>query len=139
MWLAEAMRSQKGGIMERWWPAFAVMAVIFVASSIPGDTMPNLGDFDFSAKKIGHTMGYALLAAAYLRAITDGRPASARQVCLATILTLAYAISDECHQIFTPGRSASPVDVLIDMAGASIGLILWTRVRKQTTARSPDS
>jgi VanZ family protein len=133
------MSSHKNGILERWWPAFAVMAVIFVASSIPGSTMPDMGDFDFSLKKTGHATGYGLLAAAYLRALTEGRLASIRQIFLAAFMTLAYAISDECHQIFTPGRNASPVDVMIDLAGAIIGLTLWIWTRKQAAARTPDS
>ncbi len=40
----------------------------------------------------------------------------------AVLLILAYAISDEFHQYFVPGRQASWVDVLIDTVGGILGL-----------------
>ena len=41
---------------------------------------------------------------------------------------LAYAISDELHQHFVPGRLGSPLDVLIDAAGVAVGVALWRRL-----------
>jgi VanZ family protein len=35
-----------------------------------------------------------------------------------------YAISDELHQAFIPGRNGNPIDVLIDTAGAAFGLLI---------------
>lgn len=35
-----------------------------------------------------------------------------------------YAVSDEIHQIFVPGRSGEPRDVLIDTSGVLIGICL---------------
>lgn len=43
---------------------------------------------------------------------------------IATFLTLLIAIIDEVHQSFTVGRTASPLDVMLDMAGAVTFLIL---------------
>lgn len=43
---------------------------------------------------------------------------------LAWTLTFIYAVSDEWHQSFTPGREASFKDVLIDSLGALIVLSL---------------
>lgn len=40
--------------------------------------------------------------------------------------TAAYAISDEWHQSFVPGRKANWYDVLIDVSGA---LLLWWLLR----------
>lgn len=37
---------------------------------------------------------------------------------------LVYAISDEIHQSFTPGRTPSAIDVGIDTAGVILGIIL---------------
>jgi VanZ family protein len=54
------------------------------------------------------------------------------------LLCVAYAISDEFHQIFVPGRGPLLKDVLIDGSGAAIGIILymiakklWVRGRKK--------
>jgi len=37
---------------------------------------------------------------------------------------MLYAITDEFHQYFVPGRSAEIRDVLIDSSGAFIGILL---------------
>ena len=39
------------------------------------------------------------------------------------ILYIIYAISDEIHQSFVPGRGPQLLDVIIDTSGASIGII----------------
>ena len=46
------------------------------------------------------------------------------------LLCAAYAISDEFHQLFVPGRGPMLKDVLIDGLGAAIGIILYISVRK---------
>lgn len=43
---------------------------------------------------------------------------------LALLMAIAYAFSDEWHQSFVPGRSATFSDVLVDTSGALIGLLL---------------
>lgn len=49
------------------------------------------------------------------------------------IIALVYAISDEVHQLFVPGRVASIRDVLIDLIGITTAIIsnLIIRIRNQ--------
>ncbi|MFA6602994.1 MAG: VanZ family protein [Candidatus Shapirobacteria bacterium] len=51
----------------------------------------------------------------------------------ALILTYLYAVSDELHQIFVPGREGKWLDTLIDFVGTLIGLtfhrLILTRFR----------
>jgi VanZ family protein len=97
------------------------MAVIFGFSSIPSKTMPSFGGWDLVVKKGGHMLGYGLLALAYWYGLRFDR----RNWWLALILAVLYALSDEFHQSFVPGRNPSWVDALvIDGAGAAIALIL---------------
>jgi VanZ family protein len=113
-------------ILKRWLPALLMMTLIFGFSSIPSKEMPKFGAFDFSVKKLGHAMGYGLLALSYQRGLGGKRP------WLAWILTLAYAATDEFHQSFVPGRNASPVDVLLyDNLGALAGLWAGSLFRKR--------
>ncbi|MFT3943452.1 MAG: VanZ family protein [Ancrocorticia sp.] len=42
----------------------------------------------------------------------------------AFVIAVIYAATDEFHQLFIPGRTGTPKDVLIDSAGAAIGLAL---------------
>jgi VanZ family protein len=114
------------------------MTVIFVASSIPGREMPTFGGLDLLAKKGGHMLGYALLSCAYLLGLTRGAPGARRRVMFAALLAVLYAASDEFHQQFTPGRSASVGDVGIDGVGALVGamggnrLFAFLRRRRQS-------
>lgn len=44
------------------------------------------------------------------------------------IFMILYAISDEIHQYFVPGRSAEIRDVLIDVLGANIGILIINKI-----------
>ena len=121
--------------LKQWLPALAMMAIIFAFSSVPSEEMPRFGLMDYLVKKSGHALGYALLAAAYLRGLGAGRGR------LAWLLALVYALTDEFHQSFVPGRNPSLMDVLIfDNLGAILGL--WTFnyfARRKSTGRLPSS
>ncbi len=43
---------------------------------------------------------------------------------ISILVGLIYAISDEIHQSFTPGRTSSPIDVAIDTCGVFFGIII---------------
>lgn len=119
----------------RWLPALAWMALIFLVSSRsqpPGPADPTL---DFIWKKSVHVASYAVLAILMRR----GLGPTPHATLWALALTLLYAISDEYHQSFVPGRTARATDVLIDMLGATIGLAamqLRHRVTGGTTRSS---
>ncbi len=44
---------------------------------------------------------------------------------------IIYAISDEIHQSFIPGRDCSAGDLLADIAGLALGLSLYLWYRKE--------
>lgn len=121
--------------IQRWGPALIMMALIFTASSIPGSELPQLGFWDTLAKKGGHIIGYALLAAAFLHAVGNGKRPRPIQVVTALCLTFLYAVSDELHQGFTLGRTPSVRDVFIDALGGMIGIALWHAIRMRFMRR----
>jgi VanZ family protein len=106
--------------LKRWLPSLLMMAIIFGFSSIPSREMPSFGGLDFSIKKIGHALGYGLLATAYLHGL------GGKRYWLAWLMALLFSASDEFHQSFVPGRNPSLWDVfLFDNLGALAGL--WIR------------
>jgi VanZ family protein len=109
--------------MRKWIPALIIMGLIFLASSIPADQMPNVGKLDLPVKKGGHFSGYALLALGFLRGMQKEK---SRKTFLVLLFCGLYAVSDEFHQSFVSGRSPSPIDVGIDLLGASFGLMLFS-------------
>ena len=56
---------------------------------------------------------------------------------IAFVLSVVYALTDEWHQSFVPGRSATIADTLVDAAGAGLGwatLYLAGIIRFRTTS-----
>jgi VanZ family protein len=98
------------------------MIVIFAFSSQPGDNLPNFLSWDYVIKKIGHALGYGLLALSYFYFFKSDK----KRYWLAWFLAILFAISDEFHQSFVLGRHASAFDVLVfDNLGAVLGLWLY--------------
>jgi VanZ like protein/glutaredoxin-like protein DUF836 len=71
-----------------------------------------------------HAAEYFVLAVLLARALNDGlwRRVTDALLGLSWILSVLYAVSDEVHQYFVPGRSADYRDVLSDAVGAALGL-----------------
>jgi VanZ family protein len=115
-------------IVLRWLPALLMMLVIFYVSAQPSADLPYFAWADRIVKKGGHMIGYALLAISYWRAYHFQR----QKWWLAWCLAVLYAITDEVHQSFIPGRFPSIWDVLIfDNLGALIGIGLLNRHKTQ--------
>ena len=108
----------------RWLPAVTMMILIFIASGTPGEEVPTFEGIDFIIKKGGHMIGYAMLAVACYLAAYGTNWNRARSTVLSLCLAVTYAASDEYHQSFIPGRSATVMDVGIDSAGAILGVTL---------------
>ena len=126
----------------RFIPAFVIMAVIFSFSAQTGDESKALSDGVVSAaageenvgselltvivRKSAHFLEYAALGAAMyfgMRGVgKDER--QAKRLLLSAALGGLYAVSDELHQYFVPGRACMASDVLIDTCGAAFGAVL---------------
>jgi VanZ family protein len=127
----------------RWGPALLMMGLIFFFSSIPMKPQPEL-DWLTLVKKGGHLLGYALLALAVNRATLRADPASWpaspptssevgserglrlkgwKRMAAVFGIVMLFALSDEFHQSFVPGRNPSLIDVGIDLLGAVLGLV----------------
>lgn len=101
-----------------WGPAVVWAAVLFYLSSRSWSGGPALFEID---DKVGHFLLYAALGAA----LAYGRvrsPGPAPHWILLTV-GLLYAISDEFHQSFVPGRIASLPDLAADAAGLVAGYL----------------
>jgi VanZ family protein len=105
--------------LTHWAPVVLWAAVIFALSSIP-DLGTGLGTWDTVLRKLAHSAEYAILSGLILRAV--------RSAPAAVLLASAYAVTDEVHQAFVTGRHGSPLDWLIDTAGAALGVALAARL-----------
>jgi VanZ family protein len=91
------------------------MAFLYHLSSLPGSaTGPNTPGWRL-VSNLSHVPLFAGLAVSLALAFTAW-PVSPRAVAMLA-LGAAYALFDEWHQSWVPGRSASPLDVVLDMGG----------------------
>lgn len=89
-------------------------------------------------RKSAHLTEYAILGALIGRALTEPGARITRSVAIRAVLCCAaYATLDEFHQTFVASRTGSPIDVLIDSSGATIGTLVFTRWRGRLRQR-PD-
>jgi VanZ family protein len=106
-------------------PPLLLMAVIWFFSAQP-DLSSGLGLVDLVGRKLIHAAEYALLCFLWWRALR-ARGEIRAALAGAFLLAVAYAVVDEYHQTFVPGRSGSLVDVAIDAAGAALAVALIRR------------
>lgn len=104
------------------------MLIIFLISARTPSELPHFDWADRIVKKGGHAIGYALLAAAYWRALGFRE----KRWWLAWCFAVLYAVTDEFHQSFVPGRYPSVWDVLLfDNLGALVSIWLLRPYKRQ--------
>ena len=107
-----------------WLPAAAMMALLFLASSIPGSSFALRSGYSLAA----HALAYGLLGVLVLHALAGGRwrDVTGRHAAGAVLIAGLYGLSDELHQRFVPGRTPELLDLGADVAGALCGvLFVW--------------
>lgn len=133
----------------RWLPALLLAAAIFAFSATPGEEVsqsyrlletaaqivtPTAAPAQPAAAsvppaidwlKAGHAIGYFWLGVSALYALSAR---SRWSPSIALSLCCLYSFTDEFHQIFTPGRSASARDILIDTVAALAGVAIMLGV-----------
>lgn len=88
------------------------------------------GSIEHLVRKGAHMTEYAILAILLYVWIGRWQISRLRMACMAAALAVLYACSDEFHQLFVAGRAGKVSDVLIDSAGAVLGLALFLFIRK---------
>ena len=95
----------------------------------------DLDQLNFWVRKAAHVTEYALLAGLGYLALWWGLKQSATRSLQITLgCSVLFAIADEFHQAFSPGRTPQTQDMLLDTCGTvvAIALILWWRSRSQS-------
>lgn len=140
-----ALRSSYAPLVKRWGLTVTWAGVIFFFST-EYFAAPNTGRFlipflswlfptitpqqmalaHLLVRKFGHLSEYFIFAVLVMRALQGDREGlpNRRYVFWTLATVLVYAASDEFHQLFVAGRTATPRDVIIDFSGALCGL-LW--------------
>ena len=102
----------------RWAPPAAWAALIVLGTSWPNPQVPQVSYGD----KVVHAFFYGVLGWLAARALSPSAAPARFAALLAGLV--AFAVLDEWHQGFIPGRAASVDDILADAAGLVVGLLL---------------
>ena len=121
----------------RWWIlAGLYMAGLFALSSVK-DTKTDTGIEEYfpppSVQNALHVPAYAGLSYLMWRGLRGPR---VRAALLAAVLATAYGVTDEIHQMFVEGRTASVTDAIANAFGA-FAVAGWAAVRRPTTPAAP--
>ncbi|MGC8838818.1 MAG: VanZ family protein [Anaerolineae bacterium] len=138
---AQRLRRAWASPVGRWLPVLLWMAGIFYFSSRP-DPLAFVGRPSADRDALGraaHVLEYAGLAFWLQRALAREEQ-GAKAYRWAGLLSVAYAVSDEAHQMWVPGREASLGDVALDALGTAAALALlwmWEKRSAVSQKRSP--
>lgn len=83
-------------------------------------------------RKLAHFTLYFIMGLLSFNALYNSNQKSAKKLIIFSLLIcFFYAVSDEVHQIFVPGRAGMIGDVIIDTAGSLSGIFLITAMCKK--------
>lgn len=83
-------------------------------------------------RKTAHFTAYLILGSlAYIVFYQLNLNNKERLILITLMFTITYSISDEVHQLFINGRSASILDILIDNIGSLVGIFIVRQTDKK--------
>ncbi|MGD7052915.1 VanZ family protein [Sutcliffiella horikoshii] len=118
---AEQSANLSGGITE---------FVNEIVEQVAPDGEFQIDEISFFVRKNAHFFAYLLLAILTLNAVRRSGGRGWISMGVAFIVSVLYAISDEVHQLFVPGRSGQVSDVLLDSTGALAGIALYAIISR---------
>ena len=83
-----------------------------------------------------HAAEYAVLAFLLARTLIWKDRPSLVLLLAAFFLSVLYALSDEYHQLFVPGRRFETGDILLDILGAILGILFFIQISGHKARRT---
>jgi VanZ family protein len=104
-----------------------VEVVKTIGTSLPNDVLI------FITRKLAHIIAYLILGFSMFLVVCAHTPNVRKAILVSILFVCLYAITDEFHQTFVPGRSGEVRDVLIDTAAGAAGvLVTYAIIRWRT-------
>lgn len=82
----------------------------------------SLSQLNHIIRKNAHFFSYLILGVLTLNALIISGGGGYKSIGLGLLICILYAISDELHQTFIPGRSGEIKDIILDSVGALVGI-----------------
>lgn len=81
-------------------------------------------NMEFILRKAAHFTEYFILSFVFYRAMVISGVRVKKSMIVTLVFCFLYAVSDEVHQVFVPGRAFAVGDIIIDTLGAALGIIV---------------
>ena len=114
--------SDLSGVITKW--------LYGVAERIFPETAFDFSMLSFIVRKAAHFFAYLILGSLVMNGFRGKELPANKWLGRAVIVCVLYAISDEIHQLYVPGRSGEVKDVLLDSVGALIGIGIYFGMSK---------
>jgi VanZ family protein len=100
---------------------FIIAAIIFLVSNI--SSFPVIEKIGIDVSLLYH-FGVFFMFTFFLTLSITGKKLDSKTIAIILLISLAYALSDEFHQLFIPGRFCDVKDALTDFAGSFFSVLL---------------
>lgn len=99
--------------------------IVEVVEKIEPNKEFNLSRANHLLRKSAHFFSYFFLGIFLASALRKSGLSGYKLIGIAVLISVLYAISDEVHQLFVPGRGGQFKDVIIDSSGAIVGIVVY--------------
>ena len=132
MFLIFFLSSQQAADSNQLSTGITKLIVDMISGTFPGLT-PQAQWLNHIVRKNAHFIAYMVLGLLQVNALYLNGTRGRKAFMLALAISFLYAVSDEFHQTFVPGRSGEFRDVIIDTAGALTGIGIYMLIRIKWT------
>ena len=100
-----------------------------IHGAFPAEQTAKIESVTYFVRKSAHFVVFAVLGFLTCAALWSCDVSVKRALILAAVIGALYAVSDEVHQVFVPGRAGMIRDVILDTCGVVTGSGAMTLVR----------
>ena len=102
--------------------------VVSVVSNDEDTSTKIAKDYFNEVRKSAHLIEYFCLGILAINVLKDYHKINIWMVLICIVFCMLYALSDEIHQMYVPGRSCELRDIFIDTSGSIIGIIIYSLI-----------
>ncbi|WP_461207185.1 VanZ family protein [Clostridium sp. DL1XJH146] len=105
--------------------------VIAIIESVVSNVHLDMDTFNHIVRKNAHFFAYFILGILAINAMRSIGKVLWSDVVITILFCVFYAMSDEIHQFYVPGRGPQIKDVFIDSMGALCGIIIYLLLKRK--------
>jgi len=124
-------------LLKYWFPLITVLTLIFIGSSLPGQLLAQEPLLPTLPSTLEHMAEFFILGVFMYRALETTK-VGRFSLELSLLLGSLYGFTDELHQLFVPGRVCSVFDLVFDVIGCVIGVLLMRLVTSLRRTKQTD-